>query len=308
MMTLEIRAYHWDADFDRVRRFLSELYFIQRAYTNWLPTTLENVKYGPGGTEYLDEEDEYLGVWQIGEQIVALSLSKPSGSCHLSIHPDYLEYAKEIMVWMQGRVKELGKKDVIKMSLVVDDTDKELISILTELGFEKDEIEGDNQVRPVDTPVPDYTLPKEYTVRNAVIRDEYDEYRAVQKSVFPHIKSMSKEILDTYTEASFYHEELDIVAVAPNGEFAAFCTARIDPVSRITELEPVGTHPDHRKLGLGKAVILESLKRLERFMPSAVVILGAAPSEGARALYKSVGFINKGMAHYWTKTVDTKAS
>ncbi|TET11583.1 MAG: N-acetyltransferase, partial [Candidatus Thorarchaeota archaeon] len=84
----------------------------------------------------------------------------------------------------------------------------------------------------------------------------------------------------------------------------AFCTARIDPVSNITELEPVGTHPDHRKLGLGKAVICESLKRLEKYQPSAVVILGAAPSEGARRLYESVGFVNVGAAHYWTKMVN----
>ncbi|MHA2386529.1 MAG: GNAT family N-acetyltransferase, partial [Candidatus Thorarchaeota archaeon] len=103
--------------------------------------------------------------------------------------------------------------------------------------------------------------------------------------------------------ASFYKEDLDIIAVDPKGKFAAFCTVRMDPISRIAELEPVGTHPDHRKLGLGKAVICEGLKRLEKYKPSAMVIIGAAPSEGARRLYESVGFVNEGTQHYWVRTL-----
>ena len=298
-----MRDYHWDADFDSVRRFLGNLFPIQKSYTNWLPTTLENVKFGPGGTEYRDDEDEYLKIWEEADQIVAFSVTKPSGSCHLSIHPDFIDRAGEIIIWMQDRIHNLKQHDTVKMSLVVDDNDSELISILSELGFEKDEIEGDNQIRPSDATIPDYTLPEGYSVRNVVMYDEYEKYRVVQKSVFPHIKSMSDKILDIFTTASFYHSELDIVAVAPNGEFAAFCTARLDPISGITELEPVGTHPEHRKLGLGKAVILESLKRLQKFKPSVVAILGAAPTEGARKLYKSVGFDNKGPAHYWVKNI-----
>ena len=75
-------------------------------------------------------------------------------------------------------------------------------------------------------------------------------------------------------------------------------------MSKIAELEPVGTHPDHRKKGLAKVVILECLKRLEKHKPSAVVILGAAPSEAARKLYESVGFENKSERHYWAKMID----
>ncbi len=303
-MTIQMRDFHWDNDFDSLRKFLVEIYFVQSAYSNWLPTTLENVKFGPGGTEYLDEEDEYLKMWVKSQQIIAMSFTKPSGACNLSIHPDYLTHVSEIVVWMQDRVRELKNGDSVKMSLVVDDADEALSSVLSGLGFEKDEIEGDNQIRPVDSPIPDYTLPDGYSIRNAVIAEDYEKYRDVQVAVFPHIKSMSKKLLNTYSTASFYQEELDIIAVAPSGKFAAFCTARIDPVSNITELEPVGTHPDHRKLGLGKAVICESLKRLEKYQPSAVVILGAAPSEGARRLYESVGFVNKGAACYWIKMVD----
>ncbi len=195
------------------------------------------------------------------------------------------------------------KVEEVKMKLVVDDDDEERILLLSDLGFEKGKIEGDKQVRPIDSPVPAYDLPEGYTIRNAVIEKDFLKYREVQMTVFPHIVSMSMELLQLYSTASFYQEDLDIVAADPDGKFAALCTARIDPLSKIAELEPVGTHPDHRKRGLAKAVICESLKRLEKYKPSAVVILGAAPTDGARRLYESVGFVNEGARHYWFQMV-----
>ena len=311
-MAIRMRDYHWEKDFESCRRFLTDIFSIRKAYTNWIPSELENLKFGPGGTEYKDEEDEYLKIWeafdetqQIALRIIAVSYIKPSGKCWLSVHPNYTSVAREIVLWMQNRVKEMkgDKGEEVNMNFVVDDDDEDFILLLSDLGFQKGEIEGDKQVRPIDSPVPTYNLPEEYTIRNAVIEMDFLKYREVQMAVFPHIVSMSKKLLQLYRTASFYQEDLDIVAVDPDGIFAAFCTARIDSLSKIAELEPVGTHPDHRKLGSARAVICESLKRLEKYKPPAVVILGAAPTDGARRLYKSVGFVNKGTRPYWFQMV-----
>jgi mycothiol synthase len=311
-MVIRTRDYHWAKDFETVRRFLTDIFNIRKAHTNWIPSELENLKFGPGGTEYRDEEDEYLKIWEAFDEaqqnalrIIAVSYTKPSGNCWLSIHPNCTSAAREIVLWMQNRVKEMkgDKVEKVKMKLVVDDNDEELILLLSDLGFHKGEIEGDKQVRPIDLPVPTYSLPEGYTIRNAVIEKDFLKYREVQMTVFPHIVSMSMELLQLYSTASFYQKDLDIVAVDSDGKFAAFCTARIDPLSKIGELEPVGTHPDHRRQGLARAVICESLKRLEKYKPSAVVILGAAPTDGARRLYESVGFMNEGARHYWFQMV-----
>jgi len=311
-MAIRMRDYHWEKDFESVRKFLADIFRIRKAYTNWIPSELENLKFGPGGTEYRDEEDEYLKIWeafdeaqQITLRIIAVSYTKPSGDCWLSVHPNYTSVAREIVLWMWNRVKEMkgGKVEEVNMKFVVDDDDEDLILLLSDLGFQKGEIEGDKQVRPIDLPVPTYSLPEGYTIRNAVIEKDFLKYREVQMTVFPHIVSMSMELLQLFSTASFYQEDLDIVAVDPDGKFAAFCTARIDPLSKIAELEPVGTHPNHRKLGLARAVICENLERLEKYRPSAVVILGAAPTDGARRLYESMGFVNEGTRHYWFQLV-----
>jgi len=63
-MGIRMRDYHWTKDFETVRRFLTDIFHIRNAYTNWISSQLENLKFGPGGTEYLDEEDEYLKIWE----------------------------------------------------------------------------------------------------------------------------------------------------------------------------------------------------------------------------------------------------
>jgi len=311
-MSVRVRDFHWDGDFESVRVFLAAIFNVKKAYTNWIPSELENLKFGPGGTEYLDAEDEFLKVWEVFDEaqqtpqrIIAVSYTKPPGECWLSVDPNYMSVAREIVLWMQNRVKELqgDEEGDVKMSFVVDDDDTEFIRVLSDLGFQKGEIEGDKQIRSADAQIPIYSLPEGYTIRNAVIEENFLKYREVQMAVFAHIVSMTKEQLMLYRTASFYREDLDIVAVGPDGRFVAFCTVRIDPLSKIAELEPVGTHPDYRQLGLAKAVICESLKRLEKYKPSVVVILGAAPTEGARKLYESVGFVNEGTRHYWIRMV-----
>ncbi|MHA2424223.1 MAG: GNAT family N-acetyltransferase [Candidatus Thorarchaeota archaeon] len=303
-MKLEKRDYHWKNDFEEARQFFIDIWNAGPLYRNWIPSTLENMKFGPGGTVYLDEEDEYIKLWKDSEsKIIAVTIVKPSGGCWIHIHPDHLEVERDLILWIEKQ-RERGKKDSseqVPIHFVVQEDDRARIELLEGLGYEKTSLEGADQVYDMDHEIPEYEIPDGYSVRHALINEEWEKYREVQVSVFPHVKVMNKKILKIYSTASFYVPELDIIAVDPEGNFAAFCTGRIDPLSRIAELEPVGTHPDHRKKGLGKAVILECLKRFKKYNPTALVILGAAATEGANRLYESVGFVNKGLRYYWVK-------
>jgi ribosomal protein S18 acetylase RimI-like enzyme len=98
------------------------------------------------------------------------------------------------------------------------------------------------------------------------------------------------ERFTNFMRSPAYTPELDIVAVAPDGQMGAFCIVWTDPLNQVGLFEPVGTHPDFRRRGLGKAVMLEGLRRLqERGMKSAIVST-FEDNPAAIKLYESVGF------------------
>jgi len=93
------------------------------------------------------------------------------------------------------------------------------------------------------------------------------------------------------------------VAVALDGSIASFCTFRVDPQSRVTELEPMGTLPEHRGKGLAKAILTEVFRRLAGYDPSLLYIGGAANTPEANRLYEATGFTERNDYYYWQKTI-----
>jgi ribosomal protein S18 acetylase RimI-like enzyme len=98
------------------------------------------------------------------------------------------------------------------------------------------------------------------------------------------------------TEASYgalvsrppYRADLDWVAVAPDGRFAAFCLVWLDEQNRVAEMEPVGTHPDFRRLGLARAVCLAAL-RAARERGAETGLVYAVGGSAAVGLYAGLG-------------------
>jgi ribosomal protein S18 acetylase RimI-like enzyme len=87
-----------------------------------------------------------------------------------------------------------------------------------------------------------------------------------------------------------YDPNLDVVAVAPDGTLAAFCICWVDKVNGIGIFEPVGTRPSFRRMGLGRAVMVEGLRRMKACgVHTAMVTTGGSAVE-AQGLYESVGF------------------
>jgi predicted N-acetyltransferase YhbS len=92
-----------------------------------------------------------------------------------------------------------------------------------------------------------------------------------------------------------YDPGLDISIIDIDGEVASFATVWYDEFNRIGMLEPVGTIPKYRNLGLGKAVVFEGMNRIGK--------------RGARKMYVgsdqefylSMGFEIKYTMEIWQK-------
>jgi len=79
---------------------------------------------------------------------------------------------------------------------------------------------------------------------------------------------------------------------APDGTMASSTIMWLDEANKTAEFEPVGTHPDYRRLGLGRAMLLHGmhLARAAGATHVTVACLGAPGHPKARGLFYSVGF------------------
>jgi len=87
-----------------------------------------------------------------------------------------------------------------------------------------------------------------------------------------------------------YRQDLDIVAVTEDGEFAACCTCWMDSENNVAEFEPVGCLPEFRHRGIMRALTIEGLHRLKALGVTSVVVKTNPFNLPAIRLYESCGF------------------
>lgn len=93
---------------------------------------------------------------------------------------------------------------------------------------------------------------------------------------------------------------VDVLVRTPGGTAAAAAIGWFAGPGRCAVLEPVGTHPDYRRRGYGRAVVLAAAEELRRLGASAVAVLPPADLEPAVGAYRAAGFELIGYEHTLT--------
>ena len=134
------------------------------------------------------------------------------------------------------------------------------------------------------------TVPDGYRLRTVEERD-WSSRAAAHRSAFQPSR-FSDDVYAFVRTTPAYRADLDCVVEAPDGSIAAYTLAWFDEVNRVGEFEPVGTHADHRRLGLGRAVGLYALRRLRDLGATSALVAcrGDAAYPIPCKLYESIGF------------------
>ncbi|MCX6044699.1 MAG: GNAT family N-acetyltransferase [Chloroflexi bacterium] len=144
------------------------------------------------------------------------------------------------------------------------------------------------------------TLPAGYTIRHVLDEADLPARVAVHRAAF-HPSRMTVEKHRQVMASPTYRPELDLIAVAPDGTFAAYTIVWLDEFNRMGIFEPVGCHPDHQRRGLAGAVMIEGMRRLYQ-LGATTAHVGAWREDSAGAgLYRSLGFEVMGREYGWEK-------
>jgi mycothiol synthase len=167
-------------------------------------------------------------------------------------------------------------------------TDPEQMAFLEAHGFRREP--GYVQfTRSLAGPLPPPASLKGLAVRPVAGEHEIAQRAAAHRAVF-HPSRVTDAQYRRLMQMPEYCRELDIVAAAPDGLIAAFCLCWLDPVNKVGEFEPVGTRPDFRRRGLGRAVLFEGLRRMQAMGMATAVVYTQHDNVAAQGLYRAAGF------------------
>jgi ribosomal protein S18 acetylase RimI-like enzyme len=202
----------------------------------------------------------------------------------LLTHPHRREQlVEDVLDWFEGTADANAA-----LSIAVLETDAVTTAAVTRRGYRAVSEETMNHmVRPLEA-VPEPTVPSGYAVRTVRGDEDVEARTEVHRAAF----APSRVVPESYRRtmrAWPYRTDLDFVVEARDGSFAAFCLCWLDEANRIGEFEPVGTHPDHRRRGLARAVCQAGLRGLQAAGAERAIVYSAVGSP-AETLYASLGF------------------
>ncbi len=170
------------------------------------------------------------------------------------------------------------------------EADEPATQVHRDAGFEPDDgTVLQHLVRTLVGPVPGPIVPADYTIRSMAGPEDVDARVEVHRAAFAPSRVTARSYAAVMASPG-YRPDLDVVVVAPDGTFAAFALCWYDAASGGADLEPVGTHPDHRRRGLARAACLAALRRAQHLGATECVIYSWATNDSASSLYESMGF------------------
>ena len=217
------------------------------------------------------------------------------------VHPDHKHLENEILEWAEYRWLQSATDDGADcFSCQAFETDSARTSLLANRGYQRGEALYIYRVRPLATPIPDMPVPSAFVIRNLNGEHEAPGRAAAHRRAFAP-SQMTDERYLWVMRSPTYRLDLDIVVQDTGGQILAFCLIWYDEENQMGVFEPVGCHPDYRRKGCARAVMIEGLRRLFAMGANQAVVGSQCVNGVANHLYESLGFIDPRRTHQWFK-------
>lgn len=157
-------------------------------------------------------------------------------------------------------------------NLIISDHDAVGQSIAAKLGYVPTPDHESDAIFLCDETPTNYILPDGYTIVDMASHYNAYEYLNVLWKGFEHEKNGEGPLIFTEEEQKesdhgMFRENVDLslrlAVMNSEGHYVAYCGMWYDPFVDYAVIEPVATDPYYRRMGLGRAVVLEGIKRVK---------------------------------------------
>lgn len=243
---------------------------------------------------YRAEELARMGLWfEDGRLVAATSYEDNVNAVALCTDSGHRHLRAEMM---EHAINNMAKDGAVR--LIVDDCDDDLQRMAYARGFRPTQDKVQNARLDITDAATAYSLPDGYRV---VGLDEEFDVRKYNRCMWfgfnhgPEAAPDDEESLQwriNCVSSPHGNRHLMTVVVAPDGEYAAHCTMWYKGGENAI-VEPVATQPNYRKLGLGRAAVLEAARRCGQ--------LGAKRAfvGSSQQFYYNIGFVPVVNETFW---------
>lgn len=251
------------SDFERVGEFLIANYQPENQDGNWFQPTWEYMHSHP----LLDEDSLHrIRLWETSGSIVAVvHFEWHLGEAFFQIHPDYSFLKPEMLDYAENHLLGESESGERYLRVFVNDFDQEFEDEVKSRGYGLIEpYARPISVFPIPQPFPPVQLPNGFRLKSLAEDNDLHKINRVLWRGFNHPGEPPEEEIPGRLKMQSvpnFRKELKIVVEEPGGNFVSFCGMWYEPGNKIAYVEPVATDPDYRRIGLGKAAVLEGVRR-----------------------------------------------
>jgi mycothiol synthase len=285
------RSYQGDSDIGLLQAFnaaaIAETAGCGYVHPGDIPHRLFNGNklYDPGEVLTIWEDDAGVAAW------VLVGPRHRGYAAQVRLDLRGTGFEREVLGYAENRTLHLMRRHRIEGDRIHGEAyrcDATRVELLTELGWVPD---GEppwvvNRSPLVDLAEP--VVPDGYAIRAVRGLEEAAALAEVHAASFG--STWTPEMYRQVMESPGYEAERELIVETADGTFAAFTVTWHDQVNRTGLLEPVGTHPDHRRRGLGKALVLSAMRKMAADGMEYATVLNEGTNEASRDLYRACGF------------------
>lgn len=297
------RSFQSEADFWAVRQLLIDTYPITAPGFNWEIRRWDGQRFHNADAALDPAWTRVIRLWETADgQLVGVAHPEGDpGNAHFEIHPDYRSRIEDEMIaWAAEHLAASNASGERVLETFAFEYDAPRILLLEQHGFERMPYFGmTRHLRLGNQPLPPVAVAAGYTLRETRSEPgDYERMAALLNAAFNRTFHNAPEYENFVLRSPSFRHDLNLVAEAPDGSFAAHVGMTLEPTNCYAIFEPVCTHPDHRRHGLAQALMFEGLRRLKA-LGARHVHVDTGDMEAANALYSSIGFTEAYRGWYW---------
>jgi mycothiol synthase len=291
-----LRNYKDENDYWRIRQFLREVFVLNsRREHSWNVARWDYFRWHLfQNCQICTSLESTVSIWEAPDkQIAAVMNPVEPDEAFIHIHPAFrsTELEEEMIAHAEHTFSNSGHDGARRLHIPVDEDDQFRKNILLRRGYTDTGHSGYEHSRDLNVPLPETPTPSGYTLRSMGGMEDHPS-----RSWASWLAFHADEPEGTYDgncswylnvqSAPLYRRDLDIVAATADGQIVSFCTIYYDDATRSAVTVLVGTASPHQRQGLGKAVMCEGLRRMQRL--GCTRVFSKATDLAADALYDSI--------------------